>query len=217
MAGHVVGARLDVGREGDSYQINKMEWNKNNANAINAVSIGRFSLLFCCCWLETCRSRPQFKKKPRRWLRIRRLRWIETASSADLERFTNNSVWLGDGRTGKRSQSPINRCSCYSLLILRIALLRAPATHNEHIFCQKEVTAIDDGNCLWKKRKLIEEEGTKEKQRRKMKTRTLRLFDLQEFVDLRWLTRLYCRSLLCVAWFLHSTSNQKRNWLSSAK
>lgn len=51
MAGRVVVARLDVGREGDSYQINKMEWNKNNANAINAVSIGRFSLLFCCCCL----------------------------------------------------------------------------------------------------------------------------------------------------------------------
>lgn len=34
-------------REKDFYQINKMERNKNIANAINAVSIGTFSLLFC--------------------------------------------------------------------------------------------------------------------------------------------------------------------------
>jgi hypothetical protein len=30
----------------DFYQINKMERNKNNANAINAISIGTFSAFF---------------------------------------------------------------------------------------------------------------------------------------------------------------------------
>lgn len=48
---------LDGGREGDSYQINKMEWNKNNANAINAASIGALFASLLLLLSRTCRSR----------------------------------------------------------------------------------------------------------------------------------------------------------------
>lgn len=123
------------------------------------------------------------KKKTRRWLQKRfeaRLS-LKTASSATR---TIVLTWLGDRCTGIRSQSPINRRSCYFFVFACFAC--APTTHNEHIFCQKEVTGIDVGNCLWKKRKLIEEDGTKRSSEERWKPelefdRTR--FDVQEFVD----------------------------------
>lgn len=50
------------------------------------------------------------------------------------------------------------------LLLLHFVQQHNPTTHNEHIFCQKEVTRIDCGNCCAREEatKLIEEEQKRE-------------------------------------------------------